>query len=476
MPSMSAMPPLGDTGADAPQGAAPAAEPPSAAPATARPGADALPAAPMGARRGSATPPPAPAATVPGAAVSRSGARPPRVVVAPDAFKGSVSAAQAARRIAAGVLAAAPDAHVTVLPMADGGEGTLDVLLGVWGVEAREVDTVDAIGRPCRARYGVSADGRVGVVELAAASGLPGVSDVRLQPLHAHTRGTGVVAAAVLDAGVEEVVLCLGGSASTDGGAGVLAGLGARLLARSHAVVPSSSDGELAGTLAPDGGEGLARVVGLDLDGLHPRARAVRWRVAVDVTNPLVGERGAAAVFGPQKGASEADVAFLDAALGRWADLLERETGVRTHEVPGAGAAGGVAAALVAVLGAEIEHGAVLVAEAIGLPAAVAEADLVLTGEGSFDSQSLHGKVADVVGTLAASAPGRPPVVVLAGQVLLPAAQARAAGIAAAFSIAPGPVDLAELVGRTPDRLTEVAASVTSLVLGSAGRGLPMSA
>lgn len=140
-----------------------------------------------------------------------------RVVIAPDAFKGSATAAEVARHLADGVLAAAPDAQVTLLPMADGGEGTLDALLSVWGVEARELTTVDAIGRPHRARYGVSADGRIGVVELAAASGLPGVSDVGLQPLHAHTRGTGALAAAVLDAGVEEVVVCLGGSASTDG-------------------------------------------------------------------------------------------------------------------------------------------------------------------------------------------------------------------------------------------------------------------
>ena len=401
---------------------------------------------------------------------ARTGPRPLRVVIAPDSFKGSATATDVARHLADGVLAAAPDSEVRLLPMADGGEGTLEALLSVWGVEAREVETVDAIGRPRRARYGVSADRRIGVVELAAASGLPAVSDVVLQPLHAHTRGTGEACAAVLDAGVEEVVLCLGGSASTDGGAGVLTGLGARLLAHSVATVASSADGELAGTLVPDGGEGLARVVGLDLGGLHPRAREVRWRLAVDVTNPLVGERGAAAVFGPQKGASEADVAFLDTALVRWADLLERETGVRTHDLSGAGAAGGVPAALVAVLGAELEHGATLVAQAIGLPAAVADADLVLTGEGSFDSQSVNGKVADGIGALAAAAPGRPPVVVIAGQVLLPARQSRAAGITAAFSIAPGPTDLEELVARTPSRLTEVAASVTSLYLESVRR------
>jgi glycerate kinase len=379
-------------------------------------------------------------------------ADPPHVVVAPDSFKGSLSAAEVAAAVREGVLAAVPGARVTCLAMADGGEGTLDALVTSWGVDVHEVATCDAVGRPTSARWAVSPDGRTGVVELAEASGLPGVSDEPLQALHAHTRGTGELAAAVLDAGVVEVLVCLGGSASTDGGSGVLVGLGARLL-------------DADGAPVPDGGEGLARVARLDLDGLHPRAREVRWRLAVDVTNPLVGELGAAAVFGPQKGASPGDVVFLDEALTRWAALLERETGVHVHDLPGAGAAGGVPAALVAVLGAEPEPGAALVAEAVGLPAAVADAALVVTGEGSFDSQSVRGKVADGVARVAAASPARPPVVVLAGQVLLPAEQTRAAGITAALSIAPGPVALEDLLPRTAARLTDLAASVTRLAL-----------
>jgi glycerate kinase len=380
----------------------------------------------------------------------------PHVVVAPDSFKGSLSAVEVADAIRAGVLAAAPDARVTCLAMADGGEGTLDALVATWGVPVRTVAACDAIGRPRTARWAVSPDGRTGVVELAEASGLPWVGDEPLQPLHAHTRGTGEVAAAVLDAGVEEVLVCLGGSASTDGGAGILVGLGVRLL-------------DVDGEEVPDGGEGLARVARLDLDGLHPRARQVRWRLAVDVTNPLVGELGAAAVFAPQKGAGPGEVAFLDEALTRWANLLERETGVRVHDLPGAGAAGGVPAALAALFGAVLEPGATLVAEAVGLADALADADLVFTGEGSFDSQSVHGKVADGVAQVAAASPARPPVVVVAGQVLLPVAQARAAGIAAAFSIAPGPIALADLLPRTSARLSEVATSVTSLTLAARG-------
>nr|WP_245885674.1 glycerate kinase [Xylanimonas oleitrophica] len=384
----------------------------------------------------------------------------PHVVVAPDSFKGSLSAAEVAAAIADGVLAAVPGARVTLRPMADGGEGTLAALAAAWQVPLRACSTVDAIGRPTTARWAVGPGGRVGVVELAQASGLPGVRDVELRPLHAHTRGTGAVAHAVLDAGVEEVLVCLGGSASTDGGAGLLRGLGARLL-------------DSAGHEVPDGGEGLARVESVDLTDLHPRARQVRWRLAVDVTNPLTGEHGAAAVFGPQKGAGPGEVTFLDEALARWAGVLERETRVAVRELPGAGAAGGVPAALVAVLGAHVERGVDLVAEAVGLPAALADADLVVTGEGSFDAQSVRGKVADGVARAAAAAPARPPVVVVAGQVLLPAAQARAAGIRAAFSIAPGPVDLDDLLGRTAGRLRETAAHVAALALGPGCQGPP---
>jgi glycerate kinase len=380
---------------------------------------------------------------------------PLRVVVCPDSFKGSLSASEVASAVARGVLDAVPDAVVTSLPMADGGEGTLDALLAVWGGDPLTVATVDAIGRPTSARWAVSPDGRTAVVELAEASGLPGVSDASLQPLHASTRGTGSVARAALDAGVAEILLCLGGSASTDGGSGILTGLGALLL-----------DAE--GDQVPDGGEGLASVVSLDLSGLHPRAREVRWRLAVDVTNPLVGEHGAAQVFGPQKGARHGEAEFLDGALRHWSEVLVRETGVAVAELPGAGAAGGVPAGLIAVLGAETTPGAVLVAEAVGLPAALADADLVITGEGSFDSQSVNGKVSDGVARLAAASPTRPPVVVVAGQVLLPEAKARAAGISAAFSIAPGPVELDDLIARTAPRLREVAAAVTSLV--TAGR------
>ncbi|MCL1869627.1 MAG: glycerate kinase [Promicromonosporaceae bacterium] len=376
------------------------------------------------------------------------------VVVAPDSFKGSLAAPDVAAALEAGVRAAAPSARVTSLPLADGGEGSLAALAAAWGVPQRPVSTVDALGRPTTAHWAMSPDGRTGVVELAQASGLPAVADVQPpQPLAAHTRGTGALAAAVLEAGVEEVIVCLGGSASTDGGAGLLTGLGVRVL-----------DGR--GVPVQDGGAGVAEAASLDLSGLHPRAREVRWRVAVDVSNPLTGEHGAAAVFGPQKGAEPGDVAFLDEALARWAGVLERATGRAVRGLPGGGAAGGVPVALVAVLGATVERGIDLVSRAVGLPAALEDADLVITGEGRFDAQSVHGKVPDGVARAAAASDRHPPVVVVAGQVDLPQSQTRASGFRAAISLASGPATLDELLADAPRRLTEVAAAVTALVLG----------
>lgn len=383
----------------------------------------------------------------------------PLVVVAPDAFKGSLSAEEAAAALAEGVArafsageAGSPIPEVRRVPMADGGEGTLDALLAAWGAGPRQAIAPDAIGRPRTARYGVSADGSLGVLELAEASGLPGVSDVAARPREAHTRGCGVVAVALLEAGVEEIVVCLGGSASTDGGAGFLRELGVRLL-----------DGD--GREVPEGGGALANVVRVDGRGLHPRARQVRWRLAVDVANPLVGPNGSAAVYGPQKGATPEDVSVLDAALADWARVIAIDP-----STAGLGAAGGVPAGLLGVLGSSvvsISPGARLVAEAAGLPEALAGAHLVLTGEGGLDAQSTQGKVVGTVAALAAETNplSPPPVVAIVGRVDLSHAQVRHMGLHAAFSIAPGPIVLDDLVAIATDRLRDVAAGVAGLSL-----------
>ncbi|MFE1102546.1 glycerate kinase [Nocardiopsis alba] len=368
-----------------------------------------------------------------------------RVVAIPDSFKGSASAIEVAEAMADGAREAYADRGVAVsvhtLPFADGGEGTLDALLGAWGTKALTVDTTDALGRPTRARYGVSADGRTGVVEAAEANGLPGVADVPLQARTASSRGVGPLVSALLDQGVEEILLCIGGSASTDGGTGMLSALGVRFL-----------DSE--GSELPDGGGELTNLASLDLSGLDQRARSVRWRIACDVTNPLVGERGAAAIFGPQKGASPEDVLVLDAGLARLADVLAEATGQDLREVEGMGAAGGIPVTMSALLGAELVPGSRMVAEVLDADRLLGEADLVLTGEGRFDSQSLGGKVVDAVRRLT---PEHVPVVVIAGSVSVTADELRRSGVTAAFSIARGPRTLEEMREETLPEITSTA-------------------
>ena len=384
-----------------------------------------------------------------------------RVVVAVDSFKGSLGTREAGEAVAAGVRAADPDADVVVLPVADGGEGTAACLADAWGADLRESASTDALGRPCTAAWALSPDGSTAVVELAAASGLPGVSDVPARPREATTLGTGVLLVEALDACAREVVLCLGGSATTDGGAGLLVALGGRLLDDTGA------------DLAPGGGA-LARLARVDLSGLHPRARTVRWRLACDVTNPLLGPRGAAAVYGPQKGAEPEDVAALDDGLARLARALEDATGASVADLPGCGAAGGAPACLVAVCGARLEPGAPLVLGEAGLPQLLARgADLVVTGEGSCDAQSLQGKVVDGVAAAVRAEPAcdAAAVVVLAGRVDTSPADLAAAGIDAAFSIARGAAPLADLQRDAAELLADLAERVTRLVGRSARAG-----
>ena len=380
--------------------------------------------------------------------------KPLTMIIAPDSFKGSLSAVEAAAAMAdgardAGLACGRPDAHLILCPMADGGEGTLDAIAAVWGVEPRIMPTVDALGRDHQARYATSADGRIGLIEAAESNGLPLVADVSPQPQRADTFGVGVLARQLLDQQVDEILLCIGGSASTDGGTGLLAALGVRFL-------------DAAGESVAPGGAGLAQIASIDLDGLHPHARVARWRVAVDVDNPLCGPTGAAAVFSPQKGAQPSDVAQLDAGLAHLAAVVLAETGENMSDRPGAGAAGGMPATLVPLLRAELVPGSTLVADAVGLADKMASAGLVLTGEGSFDSQSLRGKVAVAVAGLA---PAGCPVVVVAGRVALSSADTAASGVTAAFSIAGGPATLDYLQSHAAERVRETTAQAVALFL-----------
>ncbi|NES30281.1 glycerate kinase [Micromonospora terminaliae] len=320
-----------------------------------------------------------------------------RVVVAPDSFKGSATADEAARALARGWLARRPGDDVRLVPLADGGEGTLDAFAAARpDAERRTVTVPGPDGRPVSAAWLLLPD-RTAVLELARSSGLPLMASP--DPLGAHTYGLGAVARAALDAGATRLVVGLGGSASTDGGTGALRALGLRL----H---------DDLGRDLPLGGAALAGLAGIDTTDLRP-APPGGVRLLVDVTAPLTGPAGAAAVFGPQKGAQPAEVTLLDTALRRFAGLAGGDP-----DEPGAGAAGGTAYGLAAVWGATIVPGATTIAGLVGLPGALAAADVVLTGEGRFDETSLTGKVVGSLLDSAAAAGVR--VAVAAGQVAGP--------------------------------------------------------
>lgn len=342
---------------------------------------------------------------------------PPRVVLAPDKFKGSLTAAQVAEYAAAGLLRVRPDLEVVVVPVADGGDGTLAAAVAA-GFERVELTASGPTGEPCTTAYGRR--GEQAVVELAEISGLGQLPDGVLAGMTASSRGTGELIAAAVAAGCREVVIGIGGSACTDGGAGLVAALGGRLL---------GSDAQP----VADGGLGLADAATLDLSGLHPELAAADLVIASDVDNPLTGSQGAAAVYGPQKGVALDEVAALDAALSHWADLVDEATGTDLRQAPGAGAAGGVGFALMAVLGAAARPGAEVVFELTGLRAALDGADLVITGEGSLDAQTLNGKAPAAVA--AAGRAAGIPVVAVAGQVTLATEQLQAAGFSAAYAL-----------------------------------------
>ena len=339
------------------------------------------------------------------------------VVVALDSFKGSLDATRASAALARG-LRGRDQIEVHEHPVADGGEGTL-AALAMAGFTLTAVDTVDPLGRPVRSRYAHRAG--VAVVELAEASGLGRLADIELTPATAmatSTYGTGQVMAAALDAGHETIVVGLGGSATTDGGSGLLAALGGQLF--------DPTGRALRGTPSP-----LPHVHSVDLSALH-RMDQVRLVAACDVDNPLLGAQGAAAIYGPQKGADEAAIAELDSALARLAGLVQSATGVRAARTPGAGAAGGAGFALLA-LGARIRSGIELVLDLTGLAERLSDACLVITGEGSLDQQTLRGKAP--AGVAAAARAAGVPVVGVAGRNLLTPDELAAAGFQNAYAL-----------------------------------------
>jgi glycerate kinase len=341
------------------------------------------------------------------------------VLIASDKFKGSLTAAQVAAAVGAGI-GRVSDANVVTVPVADGGDGTVDAAVSA-GFSRVPVTASGPTGEPVETAY--ARRGETAVVEMADVSGLWRLPSGQREPMTATSRGLGEVMAAALDAGCTELVIGIGGSASTDGGAGVVAALGGRLL---------DADGDD----LPDGGAALADLARLNLGALRSRMESITITVASDVDNPLLGERGAAAVYGPQKGASPEQVAELDAALAHWADVVEEVTGRVDRDHPGAGAAGGVGFGAVAVLGASVRSGIDLLLDLVGFDAALeglTPDDLVVTGEGSLDEQTLHGKAP--AGVAAAAMARGIPVVAVCGRTTLDEEQLRGAGIHAAYAL-----------------------------------------
>jgi glycerate kinase len=380
-----------------------------------------------------------------------------RLLLAPDAFKGCLSAAEVCGALAEGIRRVLPEARIRAIPLADGGEGTTEALVAATGGWLQTVTVTGPLPaeRPrVEARLGWLGDSRA-VLEMASASGLPLVSPERRNPLHTTSYGTGELIAAALNGGARHLILGLGGSATNDLGAGMAQALGVRFLGADGRPIEE-----------PLSGGRLMEVSALECSGVHPGLAACRLEVACDVDNPLLGPLGATAVYGPQKGATPAIAAALEAGLAHLIDLLEDATGRRVRERPGAGAAGGMGAMLLALGSGELCPGIELVLAASGFTAALAEADLVLTGEGRVDAQTAHGKT--ISGVARAAAAAGVPVVVIAGEIGAGASALQAIGVSGLFSLVPGPMELSTAMARAPALLADAAERVLRLVVAVA--------
>ncbi|MFG5721004.1 glycerate kinase [Streptomyces murinus] len=372
-----------------------------------------------------------------------------RVLIAADKFKGSLTAVQVAERVTAGLRRVLPDLAVEALPVADGGDGTVAAAVAA-GFERREVRVAGPLGEPVTAAFALREG--AAVVEMAEASGLHRLPAGVFAPLTASTYGSGELLRAALDAGARTIVFGVGGSATTDGGAGMLAALGARFLGEDGAPVPP-------------GGGGLAGLARADLSGLDPRLSSVSLVLASDVDNPLTGPKGAPAVYGPQKGASPEDVRALDAALGHYVAVLEDSVGARAVEyaaAPGAGAAGGIGYGAL-LLGARFRPGIEIMLDVLGFAPALSRASLVITGEGSLDEQTLHGKAP--AGVAAAARAAGKEVVAVCGRLALEDRALRSAGISRAYPLTSVEPDVSRCIADAGPILERVAARIAEDLL-----------
>ena len=351
------------------------------------------------------------------------------IVVAPDSYKGSVSAKDVAEAMERGIRKVFPDAVVKKFPIADGGEGTVESMATATEGEIRHAEVTDPLGERITALWGILGDKRTAIIEMAAASGLPLVPKDKRDPRRATSFGTGELILAALDAGLRKIIVGIGGSATNDGGAGMARALGIRFLGAE-------------GRILPEGGAALAQLAKIDISGLDPRIAETELIIACDVDNPLCGPRGASAVFGPQKGATPAIVAELDNALAHFAGIAREATGRDVADFPGAGAAGGLGAGLMFFTKAKLRPGVQIVLEAVGFAEAVSTASFVVTGEGRTDFQTAFGKAPVGVAKVAKSHGA--PVFCLSGGLGRGASDVLEQGIDAVMSICDRPLSLEE--------------------------------
>ncbi|WP_054177613.1 glycerate kinase [Trabulsiella odontotermitis] len=380
-----------------------------------------------------------------------------KIVIAPDSYKESLSALAVATAIEQGFREIYPDAEYVKLPMADGGEGTVDVMIAATQGRRVDVDVTGPLGDTVHGFYGVSGDGKCAFIEMAAASGLEQVPVARRDPLKTTSWGTGELIGHALDAGVEQIIIGIGGSATNDGGAGMMQALGAQLL---------TVDGQQ----IAHGGGALEKLDRIDIRHLDRRLATCRIDVACDVTNPLTGPEGATAVFGPQKGATEVMIAQLDRALERYARIIARDLDIDVLDLEGGGAAGGMGAALYAFCGARLRQGIEIVTDALKLDEQVADADLVITGEGRIDSQTIHGKVP--VGVARIAKRHNVPVIGIAGSLTADVGVVHQHGIDAVFSVIYTICTLEEALAQAGDNVRMAARNIAAVVkIGATQRG-----
>jgi glycerate kinase len=373
-----------------------------------------------------------------------------KIIIAPDSFKGSLSAGQAAVYIEEGIRRVIPSCAIDKIPIADGGEGTTEAMVAATGGKIVKASVCGPLMEDVEGFFGILGDGLTAVIETASAAGLTLVPPDKRNPMHTTTYGMGQLILKALDRGCRKFIIGLGGSATVDGGTGLLCALGIKFLDQN-------------GRAVPQGGGGLGKLNQIDLSSLDQRVKECEFLVACDVDNPLCGERGAAAVFGPQKGATPEMVEALDRNLQNYGDIIKKTTGRDVADAAGAGAAGGLGAGLMAFLNASLVPGVQVVLKAVGFSDRVKKADLVITGEGSIDRQTLYGKAPMGVARIARRF--GVPVVAVAGTIKGDISPLYDEGFAAVVSICPGPITVEEAMERAGSLLADTAERIMRLVI-----------